>query len=897
MKNMTLLLLVLFFCAVSCKSSKVTTVDRGEDENDYFDTDIIADEDDEILPDEETTDDEIPDEMPDTYDDPFETCDDCEFTLKDVGFMGAAHRIEAKGKYMYVAYTSGVATYDISTDNYFQVGNIYLPGKIANMKIYGDHIFMVGEFGLRVYRLTDLLVTGGRPSPIAFYTGTDDDTGMLLHDISIKKYENIPVSGVLIAASELYKLKGSPRFFFFKWNKEEEILEKLSFYDGAAFLDANNPKPYNCDADRKYIQALALDDLNPKLYAGACNTGWIPIAKNNCCYIHEFDISDINAPVLNGDIQIDRGFIPSSMKTYKDKLWVGLSGAGSYAVFHSYDLYFDTLFSERTFINTCSRIPGGLLEGECGELHCSLVAGAQCNGTCINGECQCCFNGAFGYLDIIPEDELVVAVGGMSTDNPNKHNVFLFDVNASADQNYADATSESINFSFDVAGIPGKILIADEWTHAQGLYYSKDPLSITPHIEPGWMETKRAFSPGWHIVNMWENNGRIYAGHNLFMSADMEDLGNFEKWRTFGALEDRKWIFPKGVHRGEYIFAKGTHENFLVIEDGARMLLIHEDPVTRDFTLVNKEAPLHYSNSENFYVTPGRVLWPHDNVGFAPMGNRGMYAYYIDAPGGIIEERNKTSNILPLRESIPGLIPVSEGYTDIAFVEKDVIAVSVGLRGDYKTCGDDTDKMGGMHFFKVNYPEGVPDKENPHREILFEFIGEVNAFQCKNIPFLVVKDGWIMTVVKNYNVLIEDLLVYFRYSDVEAMNANSDHAQALKDISLPIDRFSPKTSGKTFGIPAFWGKERIAVPAARPQADTTNNNGVYIFDRNTKQQLYYYPATFNANVYFYQNDFILDADPLIHYLPPPESIIEGSNGDLYVGTHSGQIVRLGYSKK
>jgi len=832
-----------------------------------------------------------------------------EFNLKDIGSFGSVNRIEARGDFIYAHYSTGVATYDASVSPPLQKSNFYLPSKMRDWKIFDDYIFMAGEFGLRIYKLSEMET--GIPAKPNLYGGY---TGIMFGYVAIQNYapdkgirfNGQPFSGTLIAASEFCDPQGSPRIFFFKWDESTQTLEFLSEYGGGHFLNSQIPKPETplFSKNRKIIFCLGLDPLNPKLYV-ACGVKSYAGSGNKFNYLYEFNISEISSLIYNGDIAIqDMNHVPNDMEVYQDKLWIALLGASADArAFNGYNLYPDQLVEERTYTKSCNPLDPS----------------------------RCSLEQFVGFLDIIEENGLVVGSTGMSTDYPEKHNIFLFNANAPAGQNLPLASSESMDWAMDIAGVGDKIHIADEWVavHSLNYNYNGQNASIQHHLDPNeWEDPTRIFSPGWHSYGLWEHNRRIYSGKVTLTSMDAYSLGNFREWKQWSGVP---WFVFTGNHgknsQEDYILALACQENFVMELAGMRLFLLYEDPQTKEFSLLNELDHRYFEPKVDRFYQVGlggfsitgigangfttNIQWLEDNLVFFTIPDYGLFAYYVDAPQNVLEER-AVVEVEPLQASYWFGAPVqwiSQTFTDVEPITIDnqlILGVTEAWAGTNSELYTPDPNWGGVHFYEVVYDDGAPpDAYHPHYRVNFNYLKDVKCLRGYRADALVTSsDGWVAARISWQNALLtERRLVIFRYQDIDDMNSRPDD-QVLSEITLPLENFSPTIiqSYDFSGMPhssgireaCFWQLDKIVVPVGSEQWDLTGHTGVFVFNRETKEQVYYYPGGRAGNQHYVPGQFSNYPDSNIQLIPNPVRAIPAANGDLLIGTSwAGQIARLG----
>jgi len=826
-----------------------------------------------------------------------------DFTLKDYGHFGAANRVEARGRFLFVHYSTGVATYDMSQTPYIQKSNFYLPSKMADWKLHGGYLYMVGDFGLRIYEAGEL-ERGDSREPVlrGAFTGKQTDAfppttaNVTFRYVAIQDCSALPIAldgepftGTLVAAAEFYDPHGSPRVFFFEWDGAA-TLRLLTVYGGAHFLNINVPlqQPGTGPAlplfrNRNYLFCLAFDPLNPKLYVAAgLRTTHDAGAKFN--YLYEFDISDLDSlSVNNADPLLrieDHNHTPNDMVVYQDKLWIALYAAFSYPsarAFNGYDLHAgSTPVSERTYIDAC---------------HPEAPTNTTHNHLC--------------HLALIPEQGLVVGTTGMSTDTQALHNIFLFKADTPTNEHVPLASSESIDWSQDIAATTGKIFVADEWVNVVTLPYTFDGTNavIQHHPEPPWEDPTRIFGGGWFSANMWEHENTLYVGSGAtrLFAIDARDLGDFTRWRSW----NDKWSVDNGTHLGadNYIFAIGFEENFVVAQDGARLLLIHEDPETGEFAIVNASNIPHFPmKMSNLYMNSASssgggyssgVRLGADNVVVFTIPDHGLFAYYVDPATTTMQQR---AQVALVTTGTVAFGYTAQTFTDVDFVDPVTLAVSESwTQGSLFPPAPEPD-WGGIHFYRIDYSDGgPPTPSDPGRRIGFAFTGELKCLKGYQVDALATGcDGWVTARIHWKDGLVRKRrTILFEYADMARLNALSNEV-ALAEIMMPLTNFAPAIAEMGVRSACFRQDGRLVIPVGCEQWDGIGKTGVYVFDRSTKEQVHYYPGGRCGSAFYDPQHFAYYPDSNVQLVPAPTAAYPTGGGDVFIGTQwAGQVARLG----
>jgi hypothetical protein len=183
----------------------------------------------------------------------------------------------------------------------------------------------------------------------------------------------------------------------------------------------------------------------------------------------------------------------------------------------------------------------------------------------------------------------------------------------------------------------------------------------------------------------------------------------------------------------------------------------------------------------------------------------------------------------------------------------------------------------------------------------------------------VSSDGWITAVATKYRLFLlifidETSSIQFRYSDVAALNStgiddipgclyptdpgyNATNCQIQYDaLKINNASYTPTISDLgTVRDSCFYGEndEYVAVAVARPQGVPVGYGGVYVFDRDTKEQIYYYPGDAVPQISTHPEYYIHYYDINNYLIPAAVQVEQASNGDLLVFSSSGNIIRMG----
>ena len=519
---------------------------------------------------------------------------------------------------------------------------------------------------------------------------------------------------------------------------------------------------------------------------------------------------------------------------------------------------------------------------------------------CIDGTCRICRSDHMGALDVIPELGLAVGIAGISSDEPEKHNIFLFDADAGPGEHLPLSSAETANFGMDVAAVPGRIAVADEWTAAQLFDFHTIPtVAIDSFAEPAWTDPQnRIFSPGWamHVrQHPVIHAGRVYWGQGGIVGAAVDNLGDVSQWVSTNQQHGAPYTRTAGAGNGEALLFKGFIENFVTGMRPSHYQLYHADPATGDLTLLND--PLADS-----CPGMGEVLWWDDHVALSAEFNNGLTALYVDpnitdgtqcvaatdcgAMGnncsssvcvegtcrcGVVERR---ALVAPLDEvaNFPFFwVKTMGAWIDLERVDEDTVAAGWGWT--YDPLGKAVSpavppEWGGLFFFDVGYPGGTaPSPSAPELEITLT-PSEPPALNCTRgrrlwtIDSMTIEgDTWLLGVldtdVKDLAPHVFSIFVV-RAKDISGLNgqclvageegysaqACQDQLEKMSIFHPTTNQFSPSFTGSgmdTYLAAEFWvynGVPHVAV-ANRLGSGLPNAQqhvGVWVFNVDDPDQ-------------------------------------------------------------
>lgn len=827
--------------------------------------------------------------------------DSKKFGIKDMGGIGGSTRIEGEPGWAYVASNPAIITYDLSTSPPTIASIMYMPAKIANMTLYKKYLYIVGSFGLRIYNTSDLKAgfIGTEPEPAAAYTD-----GLALFDVDAQAYSGIPINGTIVAAIQPMT---TFELYLFSWDGETKTLDLLLTHYNS---DYNFPSPLGYFyLHIKSIRTCELDPIHPKAYVSTYTQTWTLQPRQ---YISEYDITNASTGHItelkhtpyqpDGATQSTKTI--GDMEAYQDQLWIAEYGLVSLTTptFTTYTTQpgVSNFLSLHGHIKACTVDPVGGPDAY-GYSHPACTTnfncqwrnpmGHSCNPLqqcqCIEGVCQdCIVINAHGSIDIIEELGLVVGTTGEGGDASYKHNIFLMNAANASGTHKALATSESIDWSYDIAGIPGKLLVADEWVQAITLDFTSppNPYSITHHQEPGWKEPSRMFSSGipwwFYTTEKWRN--RFYGGDGFF-SMDKNNMSDFNLWYQYSKTQKQPWWISSYAHRDDNIvFGKGSKESYFNFWDGGYLFVMYENPDHTIQLLADPEDQFYPGEDdpvkvETGFPVIGNALWWEDNVVITSLANYGVAAFYVNPDnfgaecssddqckstdqGSCISGQCRWATITE-KERIAGdrISPATnnaavELYQDIIKIDSDTF----GVAKSWRWRGEVTipENWGGIKFYDVSYTENKPPTpDNPTSDITFSTSAPttVNCLLGLAIVSIDTKiigsDHWIVVVYQTPDTAFTvgggpvDYVAVFKYNEIPALNnycLDPSHPDYSKwRCNNQLDALTISNKNYTPALPSslaspkdaiIFGEESIAVSVSKGSGPFQIPCGIFIFN-------------------------------------------------------------------
>jgi hypothetical protein len=846
-----------------------------------------------------------------------------EFNVKDVGFLGAANLVETEPGWLYLYAIPMIATYDLSTSPPTLKSTAWTPSRAADLELYGNYIFATGGFGVEIYDTSELQAGGftALNAPVAAgWTGVGVDgvgDAIRLKAIAINTFTGTPITGTLLALAEFKETTDPPsRIFLFSWDESTETLEYLAILNDS-----------HLNGELVFAAGLWPNATTPKLIVVESNLNFVgfPVV-NNTLSAHEYNISNLSSISYIGTEVLDTtNHVAQDLKIYNNRAWIALYGAGtgippSAKAFIALDLSPTSIATETTYINACSSKVYGeecnnnsdcwsyiAYSRTCENGYCVTPCTVDANCTwdsmgrdegapigtegsykCDGSECQFCRSDHLGALDIITDTSLVVGSAGMSTDDEYRHNVFIFDADATSTEHFPIASSETADWCMDIAGHEHIIASADEWTNCNILEYTDTPsIEIQHHIEPPWEDTNRIFSPGWYTAIPWIQNERIYSGQNALQVADAYDLSNPAELFNYNQENLSPYAMIAGVegYDNNYAFGMSFFENFLVIDYGTFLTVAYIDSTTGEIKYLNNPE------DNDYYIDVcgwpfGDSEWVEENVVISTMGKYGIMGFYV-VPDNIISytcnddsdcemtavpyskciNNNCQYATIEERTVVDGGLDCSIAFTrflgmmaqewnHIVHLENNTYAISQGwaISGTWPFFVP-PDDWGGIFLYDVTYENGTPPTPDgdPNSEIYITpniTNPQINCFYGNSVDKLETKviDGekWILAVTADYNVLVNMAIALIKYDDISSMNSicklpsevgyNEAVCTAQRNEHIiNSSQYDPQIYTSLVLDATFWEKDDevlIAVIVQRGEGATTElyKSGVFIFD-------------------------------------------------------------------
>lgn len=584
--------------------------------------------------------------------------------------------------------------------------------------------------------------------------------------------------------------------------------------------------------EEERYHAIAIDPLNPKLYV----SGLVTLLGNNK-YILELDITDPANIQLNYRLETG-GILAFDMDAIDDVLWAGVVATGTIR-FQVYDL-----FSGTTHLSLAQTITGQYRLGRATR------------------------------VKII--DESITVGSAWSGERPD---VYILDTFNSGTQPLA--TDNSLDWAFDVTGYStssdpneGKIIVADEWGGFITYDYTDTPDYLISHDQDyNWVVA------GAMTQEIYLTEDRLFVADRGAgsWSADRYDISDESSWKWV----DWEWAEsdpqPHPISalctredstHGTLIAALG-HDKAMAWGSKIYGILYKETEEDVEFLAISDEI-----DPATLYSTGISVIWPEPDLTYMITGSDGFRAYVINPDAPSIELHVDC---------------ISEGFgsdifstTNLAncmvyYNQKIIIGSKPGL----------FENEPSLYIFDVTYPDGVPDRNNPDRQITITKSTELNCLKKKDVNHIDITPSGLIVISTSQGVAV------FHIDWIPQLNAMSD-ADAWNLIKITDETFLP-----------WWKSDWTSFQAdARFSDDTTvyvvkNPEGVWKIDLEIDYGSYTHnskPAGFYPGVQCGINYSQLLhgwGNPDIETLHHPYGLVV-DNDDIYVHGWSGKVNRLSF---
>ena len=477
--------------------------------------------------------------------------------------------------------------------------------------------------------------------------------------------------------------------------------------------------------------AIVIDPVNPKVYVSGGET-----LLGDDKYILEISIDDPSTPVLN--YKEDTGeLLPFDMETIDGILWTGVVKTGT-EIFRTYTLNPD---SNHLILD-------------------KIITGSYNLGRTTRVK--------------ILNDKITIGCAWLG----NRPDLFLFNTYPSTTT--AIASYNSIDWAFDISGYAesdndGKIIIADEWGGFLTYEYSTDPTpSISHELDYNWAPAS-AMTENIHLTD-----DRVYIANRGagVWSADRYDLSDHTSWK----FPDWEWTseepqpYPvsglatrEDPTHGLLIAALG-HDKAMAWGTEIYGILYKETS-----TKIQRLAISDPIDPPGLYSSGECVVWPETDLVFLTTGSDGIRAYIVnpDAPSITIHNDCLSSGFATDVFSTANMASCMKYYTD-GSTHKLIVGSIPGL-----LVSDPT-----IHIFNINYPEGIPDRNNPDRPIEITLESQLDCTQYKTVNYLDITSDGLIAIATSQGIGL------FNIEWIPQLNELSIN-DAWNKIKIPTDSFEP----------------------------------------------------------------------------------------------------------
>lgn len=510
-------------------------------------------------------------------------------------------------------------------------------------------------------------------------------------------------------------------------------------------------------SDFERYHAIAIDPLNPKLYVSGLQT-----LLGNDKYILELDITNPADIQLNYRLETG-GVLAFDMDVIDDILWTGVVATGTIR-FQVYDLH-----TGSNPLNLAQTVTGPYRLGRATRVK-------------------------------IIDDSITVG-SSWSGERPD---VYLLDTFSSGTQPLS--TDNSLDWAFDVTGYSlssdaneGKIIVADEWGGFITYDYTDTPTPLISHDQDyDWVVA------GAMTQEIYLTDDRLFVadrGAGVW-SADRHGLSDESSWKWV----DWEWTEsepqPHPISAlctrddetyGTLIAALG-HNKAMAWGSKIYGILYKETPDDIEFLAISDEI-----DPATLYSTGISVIWPETDLAYMITGSDGFRAYVINPDAPSIELH---ADCLTLGFGTDSFSTSNLANCMIYYDGKIIIGSKPGLFISSPT----------LHVYDVSYPEGVPDRDNPDRQINITKSTDLKCLKYKDVNHIDISPSGLIAISTSQGAAVFDI------SWIPQLNAMSDQ-KAWDLIKIPDDSYKPwwKNSWTSFQADARFSDDSTLYVVKNPE--------------------------------------------------------------------------------
>lgn len=580
--------------------------------------------------------------------------------------------------------------------------------------------------------------------------------------LDVKEKTGQPIDGTFLALCEYLPTSDLQilRVPFFKFESEELI--HIGTFSRTVYT-----------TERQH--AIAIDSLNPKVYV----SGFETLSSENK-YILEINVSDPSYPFLNHKEQTG-DLLAFDMDTRNNILWIGILSSGT-DLFRTYTLH-----------------PGNE----------HLIHDQTIQGTFGLGRTT--------RVKIIDDNATVgVAWSGARPD------VFLLDTFNSG--TLPLASTDSLDWAFDVTGYTqhsdehdGKIIVADEWGGFLTYEFSFTPESSISHQQDFHWTPASAMTE-----NLYLTNDRVYAANRGagIWSVDRSDVSDESLWKHSEWDWSLEYPQPYPISAlctredpvfGTLIAARGNNKAMAWGEKEYGILYQETSTDIKQLAISDEIDPPGGFLSGSPGVS---VLWPETDLVYMATGTDGFRAFVVnpEAPSITIHKdcllEGFGNNNFGTNRTASDLY-----YYKIGSDQKIIVGSTLGLFVNEPT----------ITIFNIAYPDGVPDRDYPERDIQITKEDSLQCLKGKSITYFDVSSSGMIAVASNLGLAV------FHISWIPELN-NMGDSQAWNLIKIPENTYIPwwDDSWSASFSDVYFGDENALYSVKTPQGKSPG--GVWCLD-------------------------------------------------------------------